>query len=102
MHYLQSDLTESAMEQMNMNGAELYCWAAMTVVLLLLVLLFLMMGISAFTEADSFSAVVNSLLAGLAGVAAMASSARTASVSQVPQGAGGAVNKALAFMSTYE
>lgn len=90
------------MEQLNMNPAELYCWATTTVLLLLLVLLFLMMGISAFTEADSFSAVVNSLLAGLAGVAAMVASARTAGVAQAPQGAGKAVNEALAFMSKRE
>ena len=54
MKFLQDDLADSAMRNLNMAAPELYFWAATTVLLLALVLLFLMMGISAFTEANSF------------------------------------------------
>lgn len=54
MKFLQDDLADSAMRNLNMAAPELYFWAATTVLLLALVLLFLMMGINAFTEANSF------------------------------------------------
>ena len=101
MHKLQKDLVSQALALLGMSRGELFAWAGALIFLLILLLVFLMAGIAAYSQADSFGAAINAALAGLSGLAvAVGSAKQTKSEEEADEESPQAVDEAVENVST--